>query len=523
MNRITSWIRALRLGVQRRDERVELRGGYPMQGPEIPIVHFQPELDKENRLQRILDWVKTLGAESVDEATGYPLDNLANAEGNEWHAKLEQQHLDYQAAARRRLADAEAIVEQYEQSREEDLVKLYHAEIAVETALLALSGHEPEPAANTARASRAPAPGRPTREHPAEPEPTGDLRAASPGTGQAEWPGSRAALAPPKVSRAELRRLLDPQDADRVPRWGDPGFCDGALLAGRPRSAYLYAIALALAAGADIGAFVQVVELVLPQQDWVIWLVVIGLTAVVLFIAHMVGVMLREAKAGHHNGHGLAGRLGNWLGPRFGALICSVIWLALGLMAFWVRLTVPLPGTEQLGADGGIGSGGTGSGGIGSGGIGGGPTSSGTTTGGHTAQAAAIFLGLYVATGLVAAVGAYFTHNPYRGRYAAAIRAYRKASEQAAASAYQLGSALALYAHQLAEMDAAEQILARAQDQNRAFTEQLKQSVRIQMAGGARDPAVTDAIFEPDHEPYWQNPDGRHTEKNGKRREKEGG
>ena len=305
-----------------------------------------------------------------------------------------------------------------------------------------------------------------------------------------------------------------------MPRWGDPGFRDGALLAGRPRSAYLYAIALALAAGADVGAFVQVVELVLPQEDWVIWLVVVGLTAVVLFIAHMVGVMLREAKAGHHNSHGLAGRLGNWLGPRFGAFVCIVIWLALGLTAFWVRLTVPLPGTEQLGAgggigSGGIGSGGNGSGGIGSGGIGGGPTSSGTTTSGHTAQAAAIFLGLYVATGLVAAVGAYFTHNPYRGRYAAAIRAYRKASERAAASAYQLSRALAVSRHQQAQIDTSKQILAEAQAQNRAFTEQLKQSVRIEHAGWAKDPAVTGAIFEPDHDPYWRNPNGRKTGKEG--------
>jgi ABC transport system ATP-binding/permease protein len=57
--------------------------------------------------------------------------------------------------------------------------------------------------------------------------------------------------------------------------------------------------------------------------------------------------MLREAKAGHHSSHGLAGRLGNWLGPRFGAFVCMVIWLAIGLMAFWVRLTVPLLARAQ--------------------------------------------------------------------------------------------------------------------------------------------------------------------------------
>jgi hypothetical protein len=494
MNR---WIWALRL--RRRDRRVELLGGYPGPDPDFPVEQFTPVLGETERVQQALGAVARLGAESVDEATGHPLDNMINAQGDEWDRKLRQQHLlTFVPAAEQRLKQAKAVVDQYQQLRDADLTRLQVSEMALETALLALTGHEPEPAAGAARASRripVPAP----RRRRAEPvlASTG-LAVASPGAVQADRPGTRAALAPTKVSQAELRQLLDPQDARRAPRWGEPGFQDGTLLAGRPRSAYLHALVLVIAAGADVGAFVQIVELVLTLQDWVIWLVVCGLTAVVLYLAHMAGAMLREAKAGQRSTAGVFGRSGTWLGRRAAVFACTVLWLALGLMAFWIRMTVTVAPPSQVGVGTGIGSGG----------IGGGTAVSAAPAAGHTEQGAAIFLGLYLATGLVAALGAYFTHNPCRGRYAAAIRAFRKASERASASAYQLGRALALLGRQQAEIEAAVAALAEAQKQNQALAERLKQSVRIEIAGLARDPAVTDAVFSPDHRPYWTDPDG---------------
>ena len=100
------------------------------------------------------------------------------------------------------------------------------------------------------------------------------------------------------MSRAELRRIFEPRDARRVPQWAETGFRDGTLLGGRPRSAYLHALALLLAAGADIGAFTQVVEMVMTTSSGLtVFLVVAGLTAVVLYIAHMIGAMLRNATA----------------------------------------------------------------------------------------------------------------------------------------------------------------------------------------------------------------------------------
>ena len=94
-------------------------------------------------------------------------------------------------------------------------------------------------------------------------------------------------------------------------------------------------------------------------------------------------------------------------------------------------------------------------------GSGGGCSASSGVTNTHPLQAAAIFLGLYVATGIVAAVGAYFTHNPYRGRYAAAAREYRKASERASASIHQFGLARAAYQRQQAEIRRLEDRLAK--------------------------------------------------------------
>lgn len=518
MNPITRWIKVTRIRVprlRRRDKRVELLGGYPKLSPDIPVEHFEPTLQEDGRAKEVLEAMSILGAESVDEGTGHPLDNLVNAQGDEWEYQLNQQYLAYAGAADRCLGQARSVVDQYMRLHQQDLVGLRNAEMALEIALLALSGRESDPAEDPAQSSR---PARVSRLR-ARPEPVAAvLTTAPPDQAEPRWREARTILAPTRITRGELGRLVEPQDADRVPRWGEPGFRDGALLAGRPRTAYLHVLALVLAAFADVGAFVQIVELAMPlQQDWVIWLVVTGLTAVVLYIAHTVGVMLREARAGQGGPRGLGGRLAGWLGRRTAAFLCILIWLALGLMAFWVRMTVPPLGTVQLGAGGGIGagSGAGGGGGIGSiggigsgGGTGGGSAASSASTTGHPTQAAAIFLGLYLATGTVAALGAYFTHNPYRGRYAATVRSYRKASEQAAASAYQLGQALATQDHQQTEIEAAKQMLAEAQDRNRAFTERLKQSVRVRIAGLAKDPAVTDAIFRPDDRPYRPAPGG---------------
>jgi hypothetical protein len=479
MKSIDRWITAPR--ALRRDKRVERLGGYPARVPELSVESFQPVLNHTERLHHVTDGVSRLGAESVDEGTAYPLDNLVNAQGHEWQRRLGQQYYAYQAAGRRRLRQLQGVVEQYRYLYELDMRRLYDAEVAVESAMLALSGEPPDFSHGDGHQGVA-AP--PVTRH--DPRP-------APAPGQEDLLAGPAALASPRVSRAELRRIFEPRDATRVPQWAEPGFRDATLLAGRPRSTYLHILVLLIAAGADIGAFTQVVERAMPDQtNLMVYLVVSGLAAVVLYIAHMVGVMLREAKATYPRGAERGVRLRSWISSRVAPVGCTVVWGALGYLAYWVRTHVPPPATVQVGA----------------GAIGSGSAPSGTPTDPHAAQAALLFLGLYVATGIVAALGAYFTHNPYRGRYVAALRTYRKAAERTAASANQLGRAEASYQRQATELQNADSLLAEAQALDKAFSEQLKQSVRLQIATMARDPAVTDAIFDEDRDPYWRGQNG---------------
>lgn len=480
MNAFTRRIRALRM--LRRDQRVERLGGYPAEVPELTVELFELELNHTERLRYITDGIARLGPESVDEGTGYPLDNLVNAQGHEWQRRIGQQYYAYQSAAARRLRQLSGVVNQYRHLHELDVRRLHDAEVAVEAAMLTLSGEPPEFAYGSTSPA-APVSGATRLDPSPPPEPEQDVLLT----------GTAALTPPPLVSRAELRRIFEPRDAKRVPQWSEPGFRDATLLGGRPRSTYVHVFALVIAAGADIGAFSQVVERAMPDSsNLIVDLVVSGLTAVVLYIAHMVGVMLREAKATHPRGAAPRIRLWSWIGSRVAPTVCAVAWGALGYLAYWVRTTVPPPVTPQVG--GGI--------------VGSGTTSATTTTDPYVMQAALLFLGLYAATGIVAAVGAYFTHNPYRGKYVAALRGYRKAAERAAASANQLGRAEASYQRQLTELQNAHHVLSETQALDKAFTEQLKQTVRLQIAGMAKDPAITDAIFDEDHDPYWPGQGG---------------
>jgi hypothetical protein len=484
MGSIASRITAMR--TRRRDKRVERLGGYPAWQPEVAVEIFSPELGQAARVENVVRGVARLGPDGVDEGTAYPLDNLLNAQGDEWQSRLSQQYRSFQSAAEDRLRHLQGIVQQQRHLYEVDLRRLHDAEVAVESAMLALSGEHFAPPAGSGQGT-AGAPEGNGRSSSTAPPSTAWVPA---GDGERDPLDGPAALLPPRVSRSEIRRIFEPRDANRVSHWAEPGFRDPTLLGGRPRGTYLHLLALLLAAGADIGAFVQVVELVLStQSNATIYLVVAGLTAVVLYIAHMVGVLFREAKAAGPSPVGSRRWRRSWRRTLV-AVVCILAWGALGFLAFYIRTTVPLPVAAQIGG---------GQGAV----IGGGATAAGSGTTLYSQQSAFLFLGLYVATGIVAALGAYFTHNPHRGQYVAALRAYRKAAERAAATANQFGRVEAGYLRQRAELENSHHILAQSQQLDRAFTEQLKQSVRLQIATMAKDPAVTDALFEEDHKPYW--------------------
>jgi hypothetical protein len=143
MKSVTKWIAARR--ALRRDKRVERLGGYPALVPELVVESFRPVLNHTERMRHVTDGVSRLGAESVDEATAYPLDNLVNAQGHEWQRRLKQQYHAYQAVGRLQLRQLQGVVEQYRHLYELDLRRLSDTEVAVESAILALSGEPPGP------------------------------------------------------------------------------------------------------------------------------------------------------------------------------------------------------------------------------------------------------------------------------------------------------------------------------------------------------------------------------------------
>jgi hypothetical protein len=267
-----------------------------------------------------------------------------------------------------------------------------------------------------------------------------------------------------------LAILLGPPHRRRFALWGELGFSDATLLGGRSRMIYVHLFALLLAAGADIGAFSQIVEQVMSQQSaWLVWVVVVGFTAVVLYIAHACGTMLRERRAG-----------ARWI-PGIAPLLCVLIWAGLGAAAFWLRLRFAPQSASSLSFS---------------------LTNPSSGPAGSMQYNATLFLALYAGTGLVAAVGAYLSHNPLRDGYVAALRGYRKATEQLAATRYRAeAEAARLLAYQ-AEFDAAAKTLAEEIAKRRALAGKLKEVARVLIAQRLQDPAATDAIFKDDWRPY---------------------
>src|SRR5262245_50938019 len=109
----------------------------------------------------------------------------------------------------------------------------------------------------------------------------------------------------------------------------DRGFASAAEVSGLPLTEIVYWFALALAAGADVAAFHQVVSLILRDQgDALVWLMVVGLTAIALTLAHFAGRLARDISAGHGSA--------TWKQ----VYACVIPWVVLGLAAFTVRLIV---------------------------------------------------------------------------------------------------------------------------------------------------------------------------------------
>jgi hypothetical protein len=251
------------------------------------------------------------------------------------------------------------------------------------------------------------------------------------------------------------------------------------MLAGRPRGSYVYLAALIVAAAADIAAFYQVIQLVLGNlSNALVIVLVVGFTGTALSMAHFIGTMLRNWVAG-----------AKWI-RLFMIVVVTVIWVALGALAFWVRLR------SNAGSSGtSLNLSVTGSGG---------GTGSVSTQG--TVSGAAMFAGLYAATGIIALVGAYLTHNPMHAAFSRSVSDHRAAARRHASSARRLRMAEARREFFENQLTAAALVRDEAERARHALAAELKQRARLEIANHLRDASATDAFLRPDERPYQYRP-----------------
>ncbi|MGH4025099.1 MAG: hypothetical protein ACRDRV_11020 [Pseudonocardiaceae bacterium] len=247
------------------------------------------------------------------------------------------------------------------------------------------------------------------------------------------------------------------------------GYTGASLPAGRTAGSYLHVLAFTVAGLADAAALWQVMQLLMPRQSpWLSALVVAGLATAVLYLAHLAGALFRDRVASVP-----------WIRPPQ-AWLCVAGWLTLGMICFWIRLVVVVPGPVPVIF---------------------GPTSANSpppSVSEPVLENAVVFLGLYLGAGLVAAIGGYLTRNPLLARYRAAHRAHRRAARRAGASGKAIRTADARWRAELAARHSGERIRDCGIHDCATFASALKQHARLVLARGVQDPAFTDAVLDQD-------------------------
>lgn len=270
------------------------------------------------------------------------------------------------------------------------------------------------------------------------------------------------------VAREQDTRRLDETDQARTAAVTALGG-EKPLLGGRPRATYLHVVALLFTAGADVAAFILVVNR-MGGHAFVNAMLVVGLSVLVLYLAHTAGTLVHKKKP--------------WL-----AVLCLTVWLAMGLLAAWVRLITPSTAKAQ----GRLSLGG--------------PAQAAENPN-YAYAAAGLFLALYVGGGIAACLGSYLTHHEGRSGFVATVVAHRKAAKRLQKTERTHGAARTTWQAQVGARDAAGKVLAFQIAKRRALAEELKQYARVLFASKARDPSVTDAILAEDRRPYDYSTNG---------------
>lgn len=241
-------------------QRLAALGGVavPAAGSALPVVErFAPTpVDAQAKLAEVERLIDDL-APGLDEATGHTLDNLINAWGEAWEAEVMAEASEYDALVAGRLSALDPQAAQCRALHDLNGRRLADAKTALAAARERLVG--------------------------------------------------------------ERRPVDDSGDGERgFAPWGGKSFTEPTLLAGRGPAAFASVAVLAVAACADVAAFFQIVQLLLPRQEGEKSLLLVGgLTVVAVTLAHRAGVVLRERHAGSRTA------------KRWQALLCLLIWLLL--------------------------------------------------------------------------------------------------------------------------------------------------------------------------------------------------
>lgn len=240
---------------------------------------------------------------------------------------------------------------------------------------------------------------------------------------------------------------------------GRATYADPGEIAGRSPAEFVYWVVLAITACADVAIFHLILSLLMTRSEaWVVWLAVAGFTACSLLLSHLAGRIAKDTRTGH--------------GQREGTVVglLAATWLLLGGAAFLVRIIVAEPNTATA-------------------------TAVGTQDAETQAWAgAALFLVLYLGSGLVSGIGAYVSRNPLRDRYHKARRDHRAAQKRLRHSQAPYERALSvLQVHQRnrhreqANYDAARAL-------RHSWVEDMKQYTRIVIAAELQDPSATTGL-----------------------------
>ena len=255
---------------------------------------------------------------------------------------------------------------------------------------------------------------------------------------------------------------------DSLPGAGplDRRYAEPSLVNGRPSSDWVHFIALLLAAGADLAAFYQIIAGIMPDLTW--WLaalIVSGFTASALYLSHAAGTLLRDAITQRQTS--------KWV--LF--LFSLIAWVVLGTVALYVRWLSGTTGSDTSKIS-----------------IGGGTTD---TSDPMVHPKAVLFGALYLATGIVALIGAYLTRNPALSGYLKGLRSYRDNAEEAALAASGYAGARQATARYRGEAERIKQLCEQELEERAGFANELKQYARAVMAAHKQDAPTTDGLFPP--------------------------